>query len=462
MPQYQTFPDASGDSRTFEKLKALKLPDLSGRSFLDVGCNEGFFCGFAKFLGAKRVLGIDRSALFIERARRRFPDIEFLQQGWEQLPDERFDVILLASALHYADDQAALRHRLVEHLTPNGVLVLELGIVSAPDSAWVKVQRGIDEREFPTMAKLREVLRDHAWKLMGRSVAQDGDPVGRHVLHISRRRPIAYLLMEPPAFGKSSIASRLFGPAGIPVISGDQDLSLIASGKLAVPKALRAAVAKDYSPFALDQIIDRIFDAGLAADLIQLWAEQGGHQDFVLDMYVPSGHQPSVTAVLSDSGYLPVTLRWDRAGPSLIPAEDVERRAKDFYAALALAGAPALPVPPDHAQPWVAGYVDHLSVDGDRLQLRGWAVDQSGVVPSQLRVRANGRLTVVEDFEVQARPDVQKHLNLAHADVGFYARVVLPGVFELNDLAHGFSVTTSAGAELKLGHRVLKLLAAKK
>src|SRR3546814_14867320 len=131
MTQYQSFPDASGDSRTLEKLKALKLPELGGLGFLDVGCNEGFFCGFAKFQGASRAVGIDQSRAFIERARARFPACEFHQQGWEQLPDGLFDVILLASALHYADDQAALMHRLVERLTPNGVLVLELGIASS-------------------------------------------------------------------------------------------------------------------------------------------------------------------------------------------------------------------------------------------------------------------------------------------------------------------------------------------
>src|SRR3546814_15909738 len=101
------------------------LPGLGGCCFRDVGCNGGFFCGFAKFQGASRAGGIDQSWAFIERARARFPACEFHQQGWEQLPDGLFDVILLASALHYADDQAALMHRLVERLTPNGVLVLE-------------------------------------------------------------------------------------------------------------------------------------------------------------------------------------------------------------------------------------------------------------------------------------------------------------------------------------------------
>src|SRR3546814_18040827 len=77
------------------------------------------------------------------------------------------------------------------------------------------------------MPKMREVLVDYAWKWMGRSVTQDGDPVGRHVIHVSSRRPVAYLLMQPPGYGKSSLASRLFVPAGMAVVSGDQQLSQI-------------------------------------------------------------------------------------------------------------------------------------------------------------------------------------------------------------------------------------------
>ena len=88
MAQYQSFPGAPGESHTVDKLKALRMPDLHGRSFLDVGCNEGFFCGFAHFQGASRSLGVDRSAPFIERARQRFPECEFLCQGWEKLPDK--------------------------------------------------------------------------------------------------------------------------------------------------------------------------------------------------------------------------------------------------------------------------------------------------------------------------------------------------------------------------------------
>src|SRR3546814_16135384 len=122
-------------------------------------------------------------------------------------------------------------HRLVERLTPNGVLVLELGIASSEKSEWIRIRRGIDERYFPSMPKMREVLVDYAWKWMGRSVTPDGDPVGRHVIHVSRRRPGAQLLLQPPGYGKSSPATQHFLPSGSVGVAGQRDLDRDAGGK---------------------------------------------------------------------------------------------------------------------------------------------------------------------------------------------------------------------------------------
>lgn len=457
MAQYQSFPDASGDSRTLEKLNVLKLPDLADRSFLDVGCNEGFFCGFAKFLGASRAVGIDHSSLFIERARRRFPDCEFHHQGWQTLPEGCFDVILLASALHYADDQPALLHRLVDKLSPDGVLVLELGIESSPESQWVRVKRGDDERDFPSMPKLQEILSGYAWKWMGRSVSQDGDPVPRHVVHVSRRRPAAYLLMQPPAYGKSSIASRLFVPAGVPIVSGDQEVGLIARGTRQTSERLHKIIAKDYSPFRIDQTLLRIFEAGAGEDLVRLWAAQAGAGDFALDVYVPEAHHELVERILADLGYLPVRLNWERVGPRLLPAKAIGERAEAFYMSMAAPGAPRprIEAPDDQV---VTGYLDELKIEEGRLTLRGWMVDATGKLPERLGVKLQGRILLVDDLEAQLRPDVQRHLKLAHASVGYRVTLEVPAGTTVHDLRSGFEVFVPAAGKLRLAARVAKQL----
>src|SRR5690606_1486624 len=296
--------DAVGDSLTLDKLKALHLPELAGKSFLDVGCNEGFFCGFAHFQGAARVLGIDQSAAFVERARKRFPGCEFRQQDWSRLPDERFDVILLASALHYADDQPALLEALVDRLTDDGVLVVELGIVSSQRAEWRRVKRGIDHRLFPSMPMLRKVLSSHAWKWMGPSVTQAGDPVARHVVHVSRRRPVAYLLMQPPGFGKSSLAAGLFPKAGVPVVSGDHVLSQAAQGKAATTPRLKALLDEHYSPYRIDAVVRKLFEQDMSEDLVSLWLHGHAGGDVAFDAYVPGEHQGRVEQLLLARGYL--------------------------------------------------------------------------------------------------------------------------------------------------------------
>lgn len=457
MTQYQTFPDANGASRTLDKLKALKLPDLAGLRFLDVGCNEGFFCGFARFQGAQRVVGIDQSRGFIDRARNRFPDCEFYQQTWDDLPAGEFDVILLASALHYADDQAALVARLVQHLSPEGVLVLELGIVSKKESEWVKIHRGIDQRYFPTMAKLTEVLAPYAWKWMGPSVSQSGDPVARHVVHISRRRPVAYLLLQPPGYGKSSISARLFSPAGVPVVSGDQQISLVAQGKKAVSQALNDAIVRDYSPFRLDQTLQRVFDQGAGAELIGLCIEEAGNAgDLALDMYVPVEHHAKVEQEFSRKGYLPVLMLWDRVGPSPTSEQAQEERARAYYLAM-----PALNLPAPMAKPGfpgMVGFVDEVRFVDGSLLVKGWAVDESGQLPAQLNVRIRGRIFQAESLQAFERLDVQRHLKSANAQVGFRIVLKSPVLAGPQDITGDFEVLTTTGQKLRLTPKVAKAL----
>ena len=437
MAQYQSFPDASGDSRTLDKLKALKLPDLSGLSFLDIGCNEGFFCGYAKYQGATRSVGLDQSALFIERARARFQACEFHRQTWDQLPDGTFDVILLASALHYADDQAALLHRLVEKLSPKGVLVLELGIVSSPRSEWVRVQRGIDERDFPTMLKLRELLAEYAWKWMGPSVAQDGDPVARHVVHISRKRPMAYLLLQPPAYGKSSIAAGLFKPAGITVVSGDEQIRLIAQGKLDAPAGLRQVIVEEYSPFRIDQVTQRIFRDDLGNDLAKVWSDLAGGADFALEAYVPAEHQASIEAAFAAIGYFPVRLTWERPGLVPLPTDRYEEATDAFYLSLGVEAGGGRATPATGRG--LVGTVDEVALVGGQLQVRGWAVAADGYLPRRLTVALPSGEVEVKDFQKQLRPDVQSHLGLPHALYGYRFSIPAPQVSALSEL-HGFAI----------------------
>ena len=454
MPQYQSFPDAAGDSVSLEKLKALRLPPLAGRSFLDVGCNEGYFCGFALFAGASKVVGLDASELFIERARRRFTQASFECQSWDNLPDAPFDVVLLASALHYAEDQAALLSRLVGALSDNGVLVLELGIAPGETNEWCEVERGIDSRWFPTWPTLLEILRPYEWKDIGPSVNQRGDPIPRRVIHVCRRRPVAYLLAQPPGYGKSSLCRKVFIPAGIRVVENDYCLCRIASGEACGSPALQAVVASHFYADALDRTLAKVIEATLLDDLVQVWLTQANGLDFALDGYLPQAVHEAVREQLSAGGYMVVALHWDPPqGKGVPPLHDAMGWANAYEVSLLKQGhanepASALPALPFTG---IHGHVDRVRCTRGRLHVWGWAVHHSSVAPTNFFVTLGGQEAKVISHERVPRVDVQHHLQLPHPYFGYLLEVERPADIGVEQLPTAIAVHCSVGCESVFG-----------
>jgi hypothetical protein len=226
---YQSF-DGPADSDSQGKLAALKLPPLPGRSFLDLGCNEGFFCGYALGESARRVVGIDAEESVIRRARQRFPEADFRCGSWWELPEESFDVILMASGLHYEKDPLGLCRRIGLHLAPGGVFVLECGVVTDWVSpAWIEAQRWDCAPKYPTLALLRDyILQDFAVRHVGHSVVAPGDPVARHIFHCQPYSPAVLVVRGPTGTGKTVLSTEL-GKHGLPVVDVDQIMFAIAS-----------------------------------------------------------------------------------------------------------------------------------------------------------------------------------------------------------------------------------------
>jgi len=227
---YQSLPWQQGDSHSFAKLASLHLPSLKGKSLLDVGCNTGYFCGWAVFDKSIRVMGIDNNPEAIALAKTWFQGCSFLCMSWENLPPDRFDVVLCLSAIHYADDQKALIDTLMERVAPGGTLVLELGIAPGEEDTFETVQRSIDIRKFPTKKKLHSMLSNYAFKFISASVQQAGDPIPRSVLHIRHKLPVAVLLMDDHYSGKSTLVEAVIKPE-LPRIHGDSLYANVVSAK---------------------------------------------------------------------------------------------------------------------------------------------------------------------------------------------------------------------------------------
>lgn len=107
-----------------------QLPDLLGKSVLDIGCNAGFFSVECKRLGAARVVGVDTNQGtahdFLAQARLAADElglqIEYREQDFLELTDGPFDVVLFLGVLYHLEDPIRALEK-VARLTRGQVVV---------------------------------------------------------------------------------------------------------------------------------------------------------------------------------------------------------------------------------------------------------------------------------------------------------------------------------------------------
>ena len=114
------------------------LPLLKGLCVLDLGCGFGWFCRWAREMGAERVLGVDLSENMLARARAQTPDpgVTYYLADIEnlELPNICFDLVYSSLTLHYIEDFGAVCATIRSLLAPGGHLVfsVEHPIFTAP------------------------------------------------------------------------------------------------------------------------------------------------------------------------------------------------------------------------------------------------------------------------------------------------------------------------------------------
>lgn len=103
------------------------LPDLKGKSILDLGCGDGNMSAYFMDNGAKRVYGIDISENMINEANKLYADenrkFEVIKMEDISQINEKFDIVYSSLAFHYVEDFDKLLTDIHSLLNENGVLI---------------------------------------------------------------------------------------------------------------------------------------------------------------------------------------------------------------------------------------------------------------------------------------------------------------------------------------------------
>jgi SAM-dependent methyltransferase len=130
------------------KWRRYNLPeDMSGKTFLDVGCWEGVNCAEAMQRGARRVVGVDLCTSEplrenVERFGFEFVQLDVLSEKWLEL--DAFDVVLCSGVLYHVENVISLLFRL--RRVTRSLLVLETATRDVAGDEPVLVFKPSDER----------------------------------------------------------------------------------------------------------------------------------------------------------------------------------------------------------------------------------------------------------------------------------------------------------------------------
>ncbi len=106
---------------------AKMLPDLTGKTVLDLGCGYGHNCIDFVNRGAKRVVGVDISEkmLAVAKEESAHNNIEYRNMSMTDISnlDEKFDFIYSSLAFHYVKDFEAFANDMYSILNPGGQLL---------------------------------------------------------------------------------------------------------------------------------------------------------------------------------------------------------------------------------------------------------------------------------------------------------------------------------------------------
>ncbi|KAI1417088.1 methyltransferase type 11 [Hypoxylon sp. FL1857] len=154
------------------QLKAM-LPNLHGKTVLDLGCGFGWFSRCARENGAASVRGIDLSEKMLDRARNMTNDnkIKYERADLEvlKLEENQYDVVFSSLTFHYLVNLPTLIQGISRSLKPSGRLVcsVEHPIYTAPSKPNFALDEETGRKFWPLDDYQKEGLRATNWFVAG-------------------------------------------------------------------------------------------------------------------------------------------------------------------------------------------------------------------------------------------------------------------------------------------------------
>lgn len=158
------------------RLSALSLRDPE---IIDLGCGPGYYTQNLSKFG--HTTGLDLSEHAIEKAREKYPGIEFIAGNLYDypLPHEHYDVVVAQEAFDHVEDQKRFLDRVYEILVPGGYLIVSCTNRFVTD----RMQNGelanlgpAHIKKFLTIGEFKQLLRRRFHVVEVTSII----PIGQH------------------------------------------------------------------------------------------------------------------------------------------------------------------------------------------------------------------------------------------------------------------------------------------
>jgi trans-aconitate 2-methyltransferase len=94
----------------------------------DLGCGPGNSTGILKQRWPHaHIIGLDSSVDMLKEARSSYPDLTFIQGDIAHFsPEKKVDCLFANASLHWLDEHDVLLSRLIQHLSPGGVIAIQM------------------------------------------------------------------------------------------------------------------------------------------------------------------------------------------------------------------------------------------------------------------------------------------------------------------------------------------------